>query len=89
MIKDPNEGTNKDNNNFSIETESLRELADNSQLDESTTFEDDGDNPLGIVIEPLLPEVNENKLPELNEETLVYEKNEFSKNKMEMEMEMN
>ena len=51
-------------------------------------IEDNGDNPLGIVIQPSLPEANENILPEINEEPLVDENNEFPMKRMEMEMEM-
>ena len=76
------------NENVFLETELLAERQEESQLDQSSTTEDNGDNPLGIVIQPSLPEANENILPEINEEPLVDENNEFPMKRMEMEMEM-
>ena len=66
----------------------LPDLEDNSQLEESKIIEDNGDNPLRIVIEPSLPELSENALPEFVEEPLANEENGDSMNALEMEMEM-
>ena len=65
----------------------LTDLKDKSQSDQSSILEDNGDNPLGIVIEPSLPEVNEKKLNELNEEPLVTERNEPLMQDMDMDMD--
>ena len=67
----------------------LTGLNDKSQLDESSINEDNGENPLGIVIEPSLPEVSEKTLPEISEELFVDEQSEASMNDMEIEMDMN
>ena len=86
LIKDTSESIVKKNNNLLEEKELLTGLEDNLKSNESPTTEDNGDNPLGIVIEPSLPEVSENRLPEIIEESLGNEQNEFSINKMEMDI---
>ena len=65
LIKDTSERIVNENNNLSTVRESdlQMDLQDKSQLDESSILEDNGDNPLGIVIEPSLPEVGEKTLP--------------------------
>ena len=88
LIKDKREIISKENTNLLVEKELLTDLEDNSQLDDSPITEDSGANPLGIIIESSLPEVGENKLPEIIEEPLVNEQNDFSMNEMEMEMDM-
>ncbi len=84
LKKDTSESVVIENINFSGETKLLTGLEDNSQLDESQISEDNGDNPLGIVIEPSLPELSENTLPKIVEEPFVNDKNELSRNEMEM-----
>jgi len=86
LIKDTNQKIVNENNNFLVETELLTDLPDKAQLDQSLILEDNGDNPLGIVIEPSLPEVSETKLPELSEEPFVNENREYLKNEMEMDL---
>tara|TARA_Y100001968_G_C19080928_1_gene582956 strand:+ start:13 stop:450 length:438 start_codon:yes stop_codon:yes gene_type:complete len=80
LIKDTSETVDNENDNFSTETEFLTETFVKEQLDESSINEDYGNNPLGIVVEPSLPDSSENNLPEINEELLVLEDNEFSMN---------
>ena len=48
-----------------------------------------GDNPLGIVIEPSLPGVSEEDLPEISVEPLDSDQSEVSMNEMEIGMDMN
>tara|TARA_B100001250_G_scaffold70492_1_gene56851 strand:+ start:91 stop:546 length:456 start_codon:yes stop_codon:yes gene_type:complete len=84
LLKDTSEITAKENNNLLAETQLLNDLEDISQLDGIQTSEDKGDNSLGIVIQPSLPEVSENRLSELIEEPLVKEKNDFLMSEMEM-----
>ena len=89
LIKDTRKEKANEKNNLLPEAELLTDLKDKSQLDESSILEDNGDNPLGIVIEPSLPEVSEETLPEISEETLINEQLEVSMNQMEIGMDMN
>jgi len=91
LIKDTSESIVSENNSPSSETELLLDLEDNSQLEESPIIEDNGDNPLGIFIEPSLPEVLETQLPETNDDPLANENIDISMNEMEkgMGMDMN
>ena len=74
LIKYSSERIANENINLLIESESdseseselLTDLADMPLLDESSIMEDNGDNPLGIVIEPSLPESIETTLPEIS-----------------------
>ena len=67
----------------------LRNVDDKSLLDESSILEDNGDNPLGIVIEPSLPEVSEENFPEISVGPLDNDQSEVSMNEMEIGMDMN
>ena len=78
LIKDRSNKITKETNNVFEETELLADRDADFQLDQSTITEDNGDNPLGIVIQPSLPEANENRLPEIVNEPLVNEQNESS-----------
>ena len=89
LINGKSKSIAKDTNKLLVETESLTDLEDNPKLNESLITEDNGDNPMGIVIEPSLPEVPENTLPELREDQLVFEQNDFSLDEVEIEMDMN
>ena len=89
LMKETSKSIVIENNNLLDETQLPTYPEDNSQLDETSVSEDNGGNPLGIVIEPSLPEAGKNALPELIEDSLANENNEFSINEMEMEMEMN
>ena len=70
LIKDTSKNITIENKNVFVETELIEDSDDDYQLDQSIITEDNGDNPLGIVIQPSLPEVSENILPEIIEETL-------------------
>ena len=87
LIKDPSNKLTNRNENLSLEIELLADKEEDSLFDQSHSNEDNGDNPLGLVIQPSLPELKENKLPETIEEPLVNEKNEFSLNEMEFELD--
>ena len=89
LIKGTSESIANEKNNLSVETDLLKEIDENSQLDDSLIAEDNGDNPLGIVIEPSLSEVSEKTLPEISEETFADEQSEVSMNETEIGMDMN
>ena len=88
LIKDNSERIASEDNNLLTESELLIDQEDKSLLDEPSILEDNGDNPLGIVIEPSLPEVIEENLPEISEGAFDNDQTEVSMNEMEMEMEM-
>ena len=44
----------KDNDNIELETDLIKDIKANSSLDDSSINEDNGENPLGIIIEPSL-----------------------------------
>ena len=71
------------------ETELEVDIEGESKLDQFPLTEDNGDNPLGIVIQPSLSESSENLSPEIIEEPLVNEQNEVSMSEMENSMDMN
>ena len=71
------------------ETELEVDIENESKLDQFPLTEDNGDNPLGIVIQPSLSESSENLSPEIIEEPLINEQNEVSMSEMENLMEMN
>ena len=84
LIKNTNQTIASENNKILEEKELPTDLEQKSLLDELSITEDNGDNPLGIVIQPSLPEVSGNILPEMIEEPLANEQNEFSMSSMEM-----
>ena len=89
LIKDNSERIASEDNNLLTESELLIDQEDKSILDEPSILEDNGDNPLGIIIEPSLPEVIEENLPEISEGPLDNDQSEVSMNEMEIEMDMN
>ena len=89
LIKDTSNKIDKENKKVLVETELLLDKEELSELAQSPLSEDNGENPLGIVIQQSLPDVRENELPKIIEEPIVNEMNEFSMSDMEMEMEMN
>ncbi len=89
LIKDSSERRAIENNNLLIESELLTDPQGKSPLSESSPLEDNGDNPLGIVIEPSFPEFSETTLPEISLEPLDNEHSEVSMNEMEIGMDMN
>ena len=89
LIKDKSERIASEDNSLLTESELLTNGVDKSLLDEPSILEDNGDNPLDIVIEPSLPEVSEENLPEISEEPLDSDQSEVSMNEMEIGMDMN
>ena len=93
LIKDTSERIASEDNNLlaesKSETEFLTDQEEKSLFDEPSILEDNGDNPLGIVIEPSLPEVSEENLPEISVEPLDSDQSEVSMNEMELGMDMN
>ena len=71
------------------ESELLTDQEDKSLFDDLSTLEDNGENPLGIVIEPSLSEVSEENLPEISVGPLDSDQSEVSMNEMEIGMDMN
>ena len=89
LIKDTSEKISSEDNNLLTESEFLTDQEDKSLFDEPSILEDNGDNPLGIVIEPSLPGVSEEDLPEISLEPLDSDQSEVSMNEMEIGMDMN
>ena len=89
LIKDTSEKIASEDNNHLTESEFLTDQEDKSLFDKPSILEDNGDNPLGIVIEPSLPEVSEENLPEISVEPLDSDQSEVSMNEMEKGMDMN
>ena len=91
LIKDTSEKIASEDNNLLTESESefLTDQEDKSLFDEPSILEDNGGNPLGIVIEPSLPEVSEENLPKIRVEPLDNDQSEVSMNEMEIGMDMN
>ena len=87
LIKDYSKEITNENNNVFVESELLVDIDEDSQLDQTPIIEDNGDNPLGIVIEPSSPEVSDERLPDIIEKSIPIDQNESAR--MEMEMEMN
>ena len=89
LIKDMTESIASEDNNLLTESELLTNEEDKSLLDEPSILEDNGDNPLEIVIEPSLPDLSEENLPEISLGPLDNDQNEASMNEMEIGMDMN
>ena len=89
LIKDTSEKIASEDNNLLTESEFLTDQEDKSLFDKPSILEDNGDNPLGIVIEPSLPGVSEEDLPEISVEPLDSDQSEVSMNEMEIGMDMN
>ena len=89
LIKETSERIASEDNNLLAESEFLTDEEDKSLFDEPSKLEDNGDNPLGIVIEPSLPEVSEENLPEISVGPLDSDQSEVSMNEMEIGMDMN
>ncbi len=86
LIKDTSNKITNEKENVFLETDSLLDREEDSQLDHSPSTEDNGENPLGIVIKQSLPQVSGNRLPEIIEEPLVNENIESSMSEMEIDM---
>ncbi len=88
LIKDQSERNVSEDNNLLTDSGLLTNEEDKSLLDEASILEDNGDNPLGIVIEPSLPEVSEENLPDISVGPLDSDQSEVSMNEMEIGMDM-
>jgi len=93
LITDTSKENAYERNNLLQESESesvfLTDQEDKSLFDEPSILEDNGDNPLGIVIESSLPEVSEENLPEVSVGPLDSDQSEVSMNEIEIGMDMN
>ena len=89
LIKDTSEKIASEDNNLLIESELMTDQEDKSLFDKPSILEDNGDNPLGIVIEPSLPEVSEENLSKISVEPLDSDQSEVSMNEMDIGMDMN
>ena len=89
LIKDTSEKIASEDNNLLTESEFLTDQEDKSLFDKPSILEDNGDNPLGIVIEPSLPEVSEENLPGISLGPLDNDQSEVSISEMEIGMDMN
>ena len=87
LIKDKSEKIASENNNPLTEFELLIDQEENTLVDEPSIQKDNGNNPLGIVIEPSLPETKEKTLPEINLVPLDNEQSEVSMSQTETETE--
>ena len=81
LIKYTSERIASEDNKLLTESELPTDLEGEHLLDESSIPEDNGDNPLGIVIEPTLPEVSFGPLDD--------DQSEVSMNEMGIGMDMN
>ena len=89
LIKYTSERIASEDNKLLTESELPTDLEGKHLLDESSIPEDNGDNPLGIVIEQTLPEAIETTLPEISLEPLDDDQSEVSMNEMGIGMDMN
>mgnify|MGYP001299315025 CR=1 FL=1 len=89
LISDTSMKITNENKVIFGETELEVDIEEESKLDQSLLTDDNGDNPLGIVIQPSLSESTENLSAEIIEDPLVNEQNEVSMSEMEILMEMN
>ena len=87
LIKDTSDKITNENKNVFVERELLTDRMADYQLDQPSITEDNGENPLGIVIQPSLTEASENELPEMIEEQLFSKQNESSMSEIGNEME--
>ena len=89
LINDTSKKISSEDNNLLTESELLTDQEDKYLVDDLSMLEDNGENPLGIVIEPSSSEVSEKNLPEITLGPLDSDQREVSINKMEIEMDMN
>ena len=89
LIKYTSERIASEDNKLLIESELPTDLEEKPLIDESSMPEDNGDNPLGIIIEPTLPEAIERTLPEISLGPLDDDQSEVSMNEMGIGMDMN
>ena len=84
LIKDTSESNANENNNLLQESELQTDPNGKSNLDKSSTIDDNSDNPLGIIVEPSSSDVKEKRLSEIGEQPYIDKQSEVSNNEMEM-----
>ena len=89
LIKYTSERIASEDNKLLTKSELPTDLEGKPLVDESSIPEDNGDNPLGIVIEPTLPEAIKTTLPEISLGPLDDDQSEVSMNEMGIGMDMN
>ena len=91
LINDTSKKIASEDNNLLTESESelLTDQEDKSLLDDLSILEDNGENPLRIIIEPSLSEVSEENLDEIILGPLDSDQREVSINEMEVGMDIN
>ncbi len=82
LLKETGGSNANKNNKLLKEDELLSEIDSKSNLDESSNPSDNGDNPLGIVVEPSISEVRENRLSKILEEPINNNQGEIPINEM-------
>ena len=85
LIKNTSESFENEQSDLLVEKDLLTNSEDNSQSDVPTVPDDNGDNPVGIVIEKTLTQSNEKILPELMTDS---KQNDFPIGKTEKERHM-
>ena len=89
LINDTSKRITSEDNNFTTESELLTDQEDKSLVDDLSILEDNGENPLRIIIEPSLSEVSEENLDEIILGPLDSDQREESINEIEIGMDMN
>ena len=88
LIKDKSKKIATDDTNLLTESDSefLTDKEDKPEFDEPLILEDNGDNSLGIIIEPSLPEISEENLPEITLQPLGNDQSEVVMTRGDMVM---
>ena len=89
LLRDTSEKIASENNNLLAESEFNLDQKGKSLFEEPSVNEDNGNNPLGIVIESSIPELSEENISEISKAPLDSDQSEVSINDMEIEMDMN
>ena len=91
LINDTSKRISSEDNNLLSESESelLTDQKEKPLFDDLSILEDNGENPLGIFIEPSLPEVSDENSHEITLGPLDSDQREVSINEMEIGMDMN
>ena len=89
LINDTSKRIASEDNNLLTESELLTDQEEKSLFDDPSILEEDGENPLGIFIEPSLSEVSEENSPEITLGPLGIDQREVSINEIEIGMDMN
>ena len=89
LINDTSKRIASEDNNLLTESELLTDQEEKSLFDDLSILEDNGENPLGIFIEPSFPEVSEENSHEITLGPLDSDQRVVSINEMEIGMDMN